>query len=207
MIENKKGKFVTIHGIDGTGKTTTAIEVTKKLSDSGIGTINYDDYKEKINNPHTQIKKEIDESGTLEERLAVYLESMMYHSEQIDLLLSKGFHVVKSRYLDDIKAHFSHLGLSQEKIKELENKFPVVQPDLKVILLLEETERRKRINSRGALNSRDLEEKKPNTRLGFFEDYLLNATREAPPNSILHIDTNALDVNEVVKKVIDRLIK
>jgi len=47
----------------------------------------------------------------------------MYHSEQIEKLLSQGYHVVKSRYLDDIKAHFSYLGIEPEKLSEIEKNF------------------------------------------------------------------------------------
>jgi len=94
---------------------------------------------------------------------------MMYHSEQIEKLLSQGYHVVKSRYLDDIKAHFSHLGIEPDKLSEIEKKFPLVQPNLKVILALDEDERRRRINYRGVLNERDEGIKNQNTRLGFLK--------------------------------------
>jgi len=207
MNENHRGKFISIHGIDGTGKTTTSQEVVNNLRDSGILAINYDTHKEKISNPHELKKKEIDKSGSLEEKLAVYLESMMYHSDEIYSLLSRGFHVVKSRYLDDIKANFLHLGISQEKMMEIASKFPMVQPDLNVILLLDEVERRKRINIKGILDDRDIEVKKIGTRLGFFEDYLLKAAREAPIDSVLHIDTSVNSINEVTKKIVDHLMK
>ena len=207
MNETHRGKFISIHGIDGTGKTTTTQEVVRKLSEDGIPVINYDTHRETINNPHEQAKNKIDRSGSLEEKLAVYLESMMFHSAEIDRLLSQGFHVVKSRYLDDIKAHFSQLGIPKEKVKEFELKFPMVQPDLKVILILDETERRKRIDMRGILDDRDVEEKTSETRLGFLEDYLFKAAKEAPVGSVLHIDTSMNSVNEVVKKIVDHLLK
>ena len=200
------GEFVSIHGIDGTGKTTTTKELVETLNKSGKKTINYDDYKEDLENPHTTRKKEARDSGILEDELAAYLESMMYHSDQIEELLSQGYHVVKSRYLDDIKAHFSHLGIEKEKLEELEAKFPMVQPDLKVILLLEESKRRERLNDRGVLNERDLEEKNPDTRLGYFEDYLLKTSEESAKDSVLHVDTGTLDATQVAKKIIDHII-
>lgn len=206
-MDKIRGKFLTIHGIDGTGKTSTTIRIVKKLNDAGIPAVNYDLYKETVKNPYSEKKKQADESGSLEERLATYLESMMYHSNEIDSLLSKGFHVVKSRYLDDIKAHFSHLGLSQEKIKEFEEKFPMVQPDLKVILVLDEDERHKRINVRGILDGRDLDEKNVKTRLGFFEDYLLKLLQQKPDNSKLKVDTTNLNVEQIVKRIMDHLLK
>lgn len=206
MIEFKRGKFITVHGIDGTGKTTTTTGVVEKMKKSGMSAINYDDFKETLDNPHARNKTEIKETGTLEEKLAIYLESMMYHSDQIEELLAKGYHVVKSRYLDDIKAHFSHLGVDQGKLGELESKFPMVQPDLKVVLVVDEEERRKRIQDRGVLNERDQESKKTDSRLGFFEDYLLKAYKEAPPESVLHVDSGIFDIDEVAKKIINHII-
>jgi len=82
----------------------------------------------------------------------------------------------------------------------------MIQPDLKLILLLDENERRRRINYRGVLNGRDEDKKNPNTRLGFFEDYLLQAAKNAPEGSVVHIDTGILDVNKVTKKIFDHLI-
>lgn len=206
MIETSRGKFITIHGIDGTGKTSSAKEVVKRLEDYGESAIDYDNYKETKINPYKKIKDEIDKCGSLEERLSIYLKSMMYHSNEIESLLKKGFHVVKSRYLDDIKANFSHLGINSERMSELEKMFPLVQPDLKVILLLEETERRRRIDIRGVLDDKDLEERKTGSRLDFFEDYLVKAIREAPAGSVLAIDTGRFGCNEVAKKIIDHIV-
>jgi hypothetical protein len=45
---------------------------------------------------------------------------MMYHSNEIESLLKQGFHVVKSRYLDDVRAHFLHLGISKERLMDIE---------------------------------------------------------------------------------------
>lgn len=205
-MPEKMGEFITVHGIDGTGKTTTTKKVVDVLNQSGEKAVNYDEYKEGVENPHTDKKEEAKESGALDDQLAAYLESMMYHSTQIEKLLAQGYHVVKSRYLDDIKAHFSHLGIAEEKLIELGEKFPMVQPDLKVILLLEESERRRRLDDRGVLNERDSEPKNPNTRLGYFEDYLLRASEEAPADSVLHVDTGTLDATQVAKKIIDHII-
>jgi thymidylate kinase len=206
MLETSRGKFITIHGIDGTGKTSSTRMVVEGLNALDERAINYDDHKDKLSNPYSEIKKEVDKHGSVEERLSVYLESMMFHSAEIDSLLAQGFHVVKSRYLDDIRAHFSFLGITPEKMKELVEKFPLVQPDLKVILLLEETERRRRINIRGILDDKDLEERKEGSRLDFFENYLREAVKHAPAGSALFIDTGIFNCDEVARKIIDHIL-
>ena len=43
MSEFKRGKFTTVHGIDGTGKTTATANVVEKMKKSGMPSINYDD--------------------------------------------------------------------------------------------------------------------------------------------------------------------
>lgn len=207
MFETRRGKFVSVHGIDGTGKTSTAQAVVDKLEVIGVPSVNYDILRSQNGSPLGEKKKEIDRTGTLEDRLAVYLESMMYHGEAIEALLAQGFHVVKSRYLDDVCAHFAHLGISQEKIEEFKKKFPMVQPDLKVILQLTEAERRRRINTtREVLNDNDLDEKMPGSRAYFFEDYLLKAAQVAPLGSVLHVDTGECDTDAVARKIIDHML-
>lgn len=201
-----RGRFISVHGIDGTGKTTTTLAAVDALNAAGIPAINYDTYKEGEKNPYAEKKNLADREGSLEERLAAYLESMMYHGERIEALLAQGFHVVKSRYLDDILAHFNHLGVSEDVMEALRKKFPMVQPDLKVILRLTEPERRQRIDVRGVLDEKDLEEKRPGSRLQSFEEYLLRATEHASSDSVLHVDTGSCDVNEVSRRIIDRIL-
>ncbi len=202
----ERGKFISIHGIDGTGKTTASENVAESLKLHGQAAVNYDNYKEIEANRFSQKKENADKNGTLEERVIAYLESTMYHSDRITELLDKGYHVVKSRYLDDVIAHFTHLGYPKAKLQKLLKKFPMVQPDLKVVLTLDEEKRHERIAYRGVLDERDTQKKEEGTRLQYFEDYLLEAAQKAPEGSVLKIDTGKLNASEVARQIIEHVI-
>lgn len=203
---SERGKFVSLHGIDGTGKSTVARSIATLLEAEGKPVINYDEFKDTIPNPHAAEKARADAEGSLEERVAAHLTSTMYHSDRIRDLTNQGYHVVKSRYLDDVMAHFSHLGVPAERLRELSSAFPAVQPELKVILTTIETERRRRINARPVIDEQDKEEKIDGSRALYFEDYLRNAAREAPGKFLL-LDNTGIDADEVARQIIDRLMQ
>ena len=49
--QNSECAFITVHGIDGTGKTTTVQLLAERLNSLGIPTINYDEYERGLTNP------------------------------------------------------------------------------------------------------------------------------------------------------------
>jgi len=202
----EKGRFISIHGIDGTGKDTAAISVSEKLTQHGLPVINYDVYKDHLENPHKEKKDAADKSEDLENRLAVYLESMMYHSDNIKKLLDEGYYVVKSRYVDDIRAHFGHLGISPERVEEINKLFPMVQPDLKVVLVVDEDERQRRVLGRKNPTPQDLEPKVEGSRIKYFEDVLIDAVEASPPESALFVNTGNFDPSEVAEKIVNHLL-
>lgn len=203
----ERGRFVSLHGIDGTGKTVTAEAVHKALQSLGIPSVNYDVYRKSLSSPHEQKQEAAEVNGTLEERISAYLASMSYHSDRITELLNQGYHVVKSRYVNDIMAHFAHLDVPAEKINEFIERFPLVQPDLKVVLVVDESVRRHRIErERGVLDERDKEHKIPGSRLLFFEDYL-KARAMQQPATTLSLDTTKIDIDTIAKLIVERLLK
>lgn len=200
----ERGKLITVHGIDGTGKSETARAVSAEALARGVRVINYDEHEAREKNPHTERKRGVDKSGSLEERLAAHLSSTLYHSENIEQLLANGYHVVKSRYLDDVMAHFSHLGVSQERINFIVQKFPIVQPDLKVILTLDEVARMERMRKRSFVTDQDIEAKVSGSRALFFEDYIKQAISRSSDS--LSLDTGAMDSRAIAKVIVDRII-
>lgn len=199
--------FITVHGIDGTGKTTTSRALSESLFLAGQKTFNYDEYETvAFDNPFSSIKKRIVKETSPNAQLAFYLGSTMFHSDAITHLLSQGFSVVKSRYLDDVLAHHAHLGvLNGEQIAAL---FPIVQPDLKVILTVNEDLRRERLKARGEKDWKDRELRESGSRLDFFENYLLEKSQELINiGKALRIDTSQLQVSEVVERIVSQLLE
>jgi thymidylate kinase len=197
--------FITFHGIDGTGKTTTAENVTQKLVTHNTKTINYDVYEcDHVKNPFAPAKEGVKNEASPSSQLAFYLGSTIYHSDRIRTLLDEGFTVVKSRYIDDVLAHHTQLGVKHAK--EIADLFPIIQPDLRVILTTDEAARRERIFTRDELDSNDEDVRQAGSRLDFFEHYLLdNAEDLIKIGKAIKIDTTNIDPEQVADKVIDHL--
>ncbi len=201
----ERGKFITVHGIDGTGKTTTARAVQAEAAARGHDIVNYDEHPDRALNPHSARKDALDRAGEdLESRLIAHLESTLYHSDQIEKLLAEGYHVVKSRYLDDVMAHFAHLGVSEEKLHEISSKFPIVQPDLKVILTVDDATRLNRTGEREDATSADREAKIPGSRAHFFEEYIQRAAEQA--GDARTFDTGTFDSESIARAIVDYIV-
>lgn len=197
--------FITLHGIDGTGKTTTAGFLTQGLNNQNMKAINYDDY-EKINvdNPFSAAKKRVVKEASPEAQLAFFLGSTLFHSDVIGGLLQQGYSVVKSRYIDDVLAHHAQLGV--KNTEEIAALFPIIQPGLRVILTLDETTRRERIRIRGEVDEKDKEIRTLGSRLDSFENYLIaNSENLQVLGKAIRIDTAALDPQQVSQIILDHI--
>ncbi len=129
----------------------------------------------------------------------------MFHSDKIKELLRQGYSVVKSRYVDDVLAHHAHLGV--ENVAEIARLFPIVQPDLRVILILNEEVRRFRIMQRGEIDLKDKEMRQVGSRLDFFENYLLEGASELMKiGKAMKIDTTDLNPQQIARQIIDHLL-
>lgn len=191
--------LITLHGIDGSGKTTTADYLVQHLVDKGLSAVNYDRYEVGLESPYRQIKKEI-KHRPFDEQLAFFLASTLFHSHQIEVLISQGMWVVKSRYLLDVLAHYSHLGC--KNVETIAIAMPFLQPTLQIILVLDEFERQSRIKNRPIRDEKDMIPKEMGTRAWFFEEYLLRYA------GIIHskattktIDTTVLGKESVANQI------
>lgn len=202
----EKPLFITIHGIDGTGKTTTTENVTHALQERGKMVVNYDQYEsEHGTNPFSGAKKRVLTETSPTAQLAYYLGSTMYHSDRIEALIDDGYYVLKSRYLDDVLAHHAQLGV--ENVQEIASLFPIIQPDLRVILTLSEEVRRERIIVRGEMDEKDKEVRVTGSRLDFFENYLLSVNKDLVAiGKALQIDTTDIEPDQVATSIIDHLL-
>ena len=201
----EKPFFITIHGIDGTGKTTTADTLTRELISNDVKTVNYDIYeKEKQTNPFSPAKTTVLSEASPSAQFAYYLGSTLYHSDQISRLMQEGNSVVKSRYIDDVLAHHAQLGVDNASV--IAQLFPILQPNLRVILTTREESRRTRIINRGELDIKDKEERKLGSRLDFFENYLLTTSDQLSiSGQVIKIDTTFHSPQKVVQHIIDHL--
>lgn len=199
---NQKGSFIVIHGIDGTGKTTTVRMLVKFLAERGISVINYDNYE--TANPFSLAKEAVIAGTAPEAQFAFYIGSTLYHSQMISEILAQGVCVVKARYLEDVLAHHAHLGVANAR--EIATLFSIRAPDLTVILTLPEPVRRARILVRGEVDLKDKEIRRVGSRLDFFEHFLLESARlSSSPRRSLVVDTSTFPPEEVAQMIIERM--
>jgi thymidylate kinase len=200
----QQGSFITIHGIDGTGKSTTVSMVASLLVARGVATINYDVYESEHTNPFSPAKKGVLATTTPEAQFAFYIGSTLYHSQTISELVAQGTCVVKTRYLDDVLAHHAHLGVAN--VREIAALLPIKTADLMVVLTLPETVRRARILKRGELDVKDKEVRQAGSRLDFFERFLLESAGllQSSKRSLI-IDTSTTPPERVARMIVERM--
>ena len=172
----------------------------------GINTVNYDDYKtHDAKNPFEPIKKKVEETAPHSAQFAFYLASMLYHSSMIEHLITEGSAVVRSRYIDDVVAHHAHLEVPY--VQQIAKLFPILQPDLRVVLMLPEEVRRQRVFYRGEINTRDKDTKVAGSRADFFERFLIHTAHKfLDSGKALIVDTSIRSPHEVVECIVDHLV-
>ncbi|MEK7099486.1 MAG: hypothetical protein AAB916_03120 [Patescibacteria group bacterium] len=198
----QRGAFITVQGIDGTGKTETVHALVCELARRGATVQNYDVYKlHDTANQYEPIKKWVETHATMPAQFDFHLVSMVYHSKTIMRLLADGQTVVRSRYIEDVYAHYTYLGVPGVHERICAAFF--LRPDLRVILTLPEEIRRERITCRGVLDAKDKEAKTPGSRLDFFERFLLYTAQGMLNNGrAMIIDTSIVSVEEVVERIL-----
>lgn len=156
--------FITVHGIDGTGKSTVANCIVEALHGQGAPTLTFDD-AEKHYSPKLPLGPDV---PSAEAASHPSLSKKAVQSVLVRAASEDGIHVVKDRWLIDVYADNIHKGVELP-----EPPAEIVMPDLSVILVCSEDIRRQRIMQRGNPTADDLIPKELGTRAQFFETYLL----------------------------------
>ncbi|MBI3793943.1 MAG: dTMP kinase [Nitrospinae bacterium] len=149
---NKKGLFIVIEGLDGTGKTTQAVALVERLKKNSLDAIYL---KEPTNGPWGTKIRAIADKGrdgiTPEEELGYFINDREEDSRlNIIPALASGKVVVMDRYIYSNAAYQGALGLSPDVIFEKNRAFP--KPDVVFFLEIPPEEGLKRVNKRGGAN-------------------------------------------------------
>jgi thymidylate kinase len=181
-----RANFITIHGIDGTGKSSVAIQLAESLNKQAQTSVFYDDL--------------IGEAGGMPDvaRGGVF-DGKLYQSSIISQALANGRTVTRDRWLIDVFASETFKG---EKLPSAPRE--ILWPDLSVVLLCEESVRQKRIRLRPSPTSQDLIPRVEGTRADYFEKYLLRYVGDFAIRSII-IDTTHNTPAETTAAIISEL--
>lgn len=156
-----KGKYIVIEGHDGTGKSTQVGLLRDRLSEQGVGSI---EFHEPQGTPTADAIRTIIKNGTLprdsQTNLLLFTAARHEIWKEARKALDRGIWVVAARnYYSTLAYQGYGEGLDPELIISITRQFTddmYITPDLAVILTLDdEMERERRISERGTLQTPD----------------------------------------------------
>lgn len=189
------GRFVTFHGIDGSGKTTAVDTLVSRLDSHGIATAKLDDLRDAEGSNVDQT-----ELAMFDPEAQLSIEKKFSQSDQVRRALENGLVTVKDRWAIDVYASNAFKG----------NRLPdfvparILRPNLSVILTCAEHERQDRISQRGNPTPEDLIPNVPGTRAHFFEQYLIHNVSHFALRT-MNIDTTYLQPEEIAEIVAEEV--
>lgn len=130
------GFFITIEGIDGTGKTTLSKTITDKLTRVGYSVVLS---REPTTGQYGQKIRESAKTGrlSLEDELSLFIEDRKEHIENtIKPSLAAGKIVILDRYFYSTMAYQGARGANADEIAKLHEEFAII-PNLLVMLKID----------------------------------------------------------------------
>ena len=130
----KKGLLIVLEGIDGSGKTTQARSLARRLRAAGVRTVRFREPSR--GKWGREIKRQARRAGSLtpQEELDLFLKDRRENVERnLRPALSRRQTVILDRYYYSTIAYQGAKGLDPEKIRRLNERF-TIRPDLVVIL-------------------------------------------------------------------------
>lgn len=192
----RRGSFVSVHGIDGTGKTTVVDGLLQEMTACNLSVCS----AESITTATTCSSRPYTNETSPQERVLAKLISKATQGVRIGMILETGMHVVKDRWAIDVIADESHKGAIVGK-HLLDT---VLQPDLAVLLTCDEDVRMQRIQNRDCPTPDDLVPNAPGTRAHYFQSFLVENLPYTAPRS-LTLDTTHETAEQIVNTVIENL--
>lgn len=130
---NRKGVFICIEGLDGSGKTTQAKLLTKKLCEDGLNVVFTAEPSQ------GRIGKFIRKRLFEEKRMPVSVEALLFAADRIEHVenevnpeLMQGKIVVSDRYVYSSLAYQGSAGLSLDWIEQVNSN--ALKPDLSIFI-------------------------------------------------------------------------
>lgn len=190
--------FITIHGIDGTGKTTLvgAIQDVLEANHLDIASSATHSAAEDPWQTHRADFSEL--SGA--ERVFYKLGSKAAQGRLIAQRKDSGITTVKDRWTIDVLADETHKGT----VIPTGILSTILQPDMAVLLVCDEEARMARITSRPDPTPEDLVPRTPGSRAYYFQDYL---TTHLPASAAKHMQLNSTNTSPKVlaESVVERI--
>lgn len=198
----KRGRFIVLEGIDGSGKNTQLGLITRELFDLNKGSDLIQTREPWKSNYGQQIREilhsDLSPEEKAEECFDLYLKDRAQHVEMIKTQLAQGNVVLSDRYYYSSIAYQQAQGIELERIIEANKVFPV--PDLTIVFSIAADNAMKRIK-KGRTKQEKFEQLEFLTKVGSYFDHMqafaerLDKAREAmnpdyKKETIITIDAN-----------------
>jgi thymidylate kinase len=185
------GNFVTFHGIDGTGKSTSVVHTFESLSSAGFSVMDW---------PEAEVLGASDPPPASKQAYSGSLAKKIAQGNAVRVALEAGSTVIKDRWVIDVLAAHAFQGVQLNINPE-----DFLAPDMAVVLICDEHVRMAdRILKRTNPTPEDLIPKAPGTRASFFEEYLLKNITALSKDHLV-IDTTSMKPETVAETVMGRL--
>ncbi|XVS65994.1 dTMP kinase [Actinosynnema sp. CA-299493] len=143
VISSRSARFIVVEGLTGVGKSTTAPLLAEALNARYIDTLVHG---------FEPVRRKIDDSNSVAARLHFWMMANYTVSEIVQDVLNKGTSVVIESYFYRTLATHGAMGIG--KLPEIDWS-QATQPDLAVLLTLDERERLKRLHARDGATIRN----------------------------------------------------
>jgi len=183
--KKNKNLFIVFEGLSGTGKTTIAKKIAKKLEAV---------YYKTPPPPFLFLRDEVDKSCDYQSRFFFYLSGIIYASKQIKIILEDRS-VICDRYILTTICFHKALGINFSYIL---NGLSIIKPDFTFLITCDEKERRRRLRRRG-LTYNDQMEIKLRTDKRFLSEYR--------KYSLLEIDNSSFSTRKAIEQILNILNK
>lgn len=139
-MNNKKGLFITIDGVDGVGKTTTCALLAQRLNAASF---------KSPSEPFLSTRYMVDSNVEPLTRYFFFRAATQNDSKKIEQILHSGTSVVCDRYIYSTYAYHATMNPVIDKIFE---KTELAEPDLSILLTAPSGVRKNRLAQRKAAN-------------------------------------------------------
>jgi dTMP kinase len=198
--------FITLEGIDGSGKGTQSRLLNKWVKDQGLDTFLT---REPTSGDIGQLLREGLKTGSLDSRTEALLfaADRAEHCLLIAEKLAAGKVVISERYLHSSIAYQGASGLSTEWVKTI-NSF-ALQPDLVLILDISPAEALKRITSENSLRAamREREYFERQDFLGWVRDLYLDMAKDEEDIIVIDASGTIEDIQTRARRRVGKLLK
>jgi len=176
----KKGILIVFEGIDGSGKSTQALNLKQRLEEKKIDAVCFREPSQSRWGREIKLKAALPDSLTPEEELTLFQKDRAENVEKnLKPALAERKIVILDRYYYSTVAYQGAKGIDKERIRRMNERF-VVEPDLVFVLDVEAGEGLQRISER---KNKDLLFE----RQGYLEEVRKNFLALSGDN-IVHID-------------------